>query len=55
MFARLSSFVMKVVSLPVYMYLAQGCAAVFFSEGGGTCGVDFGGRIGKACCVGCCV
>jgi hypothetical protein len=48
MFARLSSFVMTVVSLPVYVNVAQGCAVLFFSEGGGACGLDFGGRIGKA-------
>ena len=48
MFARLNSFVMTVVSLPVYVNVAQGCAAGFLSEGGGVCGVDFWGRIGKA-------
>ena len=48
MFARLNSFVMTVVSLPVYVNVAQGCAAGFFSMGGGVCGVDFWGRIGKA-------
>jgi hypothetical protein len=47
MSVHLSSFVMTVVSLPVYVNVAQGCAAGFFSEGGGACGVDFGGRIGK--------
>jgi len=48
MFACLNSFVTTVVSLPVYVNVAQGCAAGFFSEGGGVCGVDFWGRIGKA-------
>ena len=51
MFARLNSFVMKVVSLPMYLNMAQGCAAGFFSGCGGVCGVDFGGRIGKAFCL----
>jgi hypothetical protein len=48
MSARLNSFVMKVVSLPLYVNMAQGCAAGFFSGCGGVCGVGFGGRIGKA-------
>ena len=40
MFAHLNSFVMEVVSLPVYVNVAQGCAARFFSGYGGICGVD---------------
>jgi len=43
MFARLNSFVMKVVSLPFYVNVAQGCAVGFFL------GVEgFVGWIGKA-------
>jgi hypothetical protein len=48
MFVCLNSFGMKVVSLPVYVAVAQGCALGFLSGCGGICGVDFWGRIGKA-------
>jgi hypothetical protein len=47
MFVCLNSFVMKVVSLPVYMNVAQDRAVAFFSGCGGSCRVDFCGRIGK--------
>ena len=48
MFVCLNSFVMRVVSLPVYVNVAQDCAVGFLSGCGGVCGVDFWGRIGKA-------
>jgi hypothetical protein len=41
----LNSFVIKVVSLPVYVNVAQGCAVGFLSGCGGICRVDFGGRM----------
>ena len=47
MFVCLNSFVMKVVSLPVYVNVAQ-VRAGGFSLGVGVAGVDFWGRIGKA-------
>jgi hypothetical protein len=46
-FVCLNSFVMKVVSLPVYVNVAHDCAVGFFSGCGGICGVTFWGRIGK--------
>jgi hypothetical protein len=41
MLARLNSFVIKVVSLPVYVNVAQGCAAGFFSGCRGVFGGGF--------------
>jgi len=43
----LNSFVMRIVSLSVYVNVVQDHAVDFFSGCGGSCGVDFWGRIGK--------
>ena len=47
MFVCLNSFVMKVVSLAVYVNVAEDCVVGFLSGWGGSCGVDFWWRIGK--------
>ena len=48
MFVCLNNFVMKVVSLPVYVNTAQDCVAGFLCGCGGVCElVFFGGRIRK--------
>jgi hypothetical protein len=43
-FVYLNSFVMKVVSLPVYVNVAHDCAVGVFSGCGGICGVTFLGE-----------
>jgi hypothetical protein len=43
----LNSSVMRVVSLSVYVNVAQDRAVGFFSGCEGSCGVDFWGQIGK--------
>jgi hypothetical protein len=48
MFVCLNSFVIKVVSLPVYVKVAQALSVGFFSGSGGVTVKVFGGRIGKA-------
>ena len=50
MFVCLNSFVMYVVSLPVYVNMAQDCVVGFLCGCGGICGVVFWGRIGKVLC-----